>query len=41
LLLPLGRPGAGGTVPGAALSVEPARDTAGPPRGRMLAHLML
>jgi hypothetical protein len=34
-------PKIGGTVLGAALTVEPDADTAAGPRGKTLAHLML
>jgi len=34
-------PETGGEVMGAALTMEPVVDTAGPPRGKKLAHLML
>ncbi|MGH7510796.1 MAG: hypothetical protein ACREMZ_15185 [Gemmatimonadales bacterium] len=36
-----GMPEGGGTVLGAALTVEPIEATAGPPQGEELAHLML
>jgi anti-sigma-K factor RskA len=36
-----GMPEGGGTVLGAALTVEPMESTAGPPRGKELAHVML
>jgi hypothetical protein len=40
-LLTLSMPKEGGTVLGAALTVEPVGATSGPPQGQMLAHLML
>ena len=40
-VLTMGMPKEGGNVLGAALSVEPAGATTGPPRGQLLAHLML
>lgn len=36
-----GMPEGGGTVMGAALTMEPLQSTAGPPQGKELAHLML
>jgi hypothetical protein len=40
-ILTLGMPKEGGNVLGAALTVEPANVTSGPPQGQQLAHLML
>jgi len=40
-VLTMGMPKEGGNVLGAALTVEPADATNGPPQGRELAHLML
>ena len=40
-VLTVGMPSEGGNVLGAALSVEPANVTSGPPQGEVLAHLML
>ncbi len=40
-VLTMGMPAGGGNVLGAALTVEPADATTGPPQGRELAHLML
>jgi len=40
-VLTMGMPKEGGNVLGAALSVEPAGATTGPPQGQLLAHLML
>jgi hypothetical protein len=41
VLFTTGMPAEGGEVMGAALTIEPVTATAGPPRGRELAHLML
>ena len=40
-VLTMGMPKEGGNVLGAALTVEPAGATTGPPQGQVLAHLML
>ncbi len=40
-VLTMGMPKEGGKVLGAALTVEPAGATSGPPQGQVLAHLML
>lgn len=40
-VMTMGMPSQGGNVLGAALSVEPAGVTTGPPQGEVLAHLML
>lgn len=40
-VMTMGMPKEGGNVLGAALSVEPAGVTTGPPQGEVLAHLML
>lgn len=40
-VLTMGMPKEGGNVLGAALTVEPVGATTGPPRGQVLAHLML
>lgn len=41
MMFTTGMPERGGTVMGAALTVEPAGSDDGPPRGKQLAHLML
>ena len=40
-VMTMGMPKEGGNVLGAALTVEPAGDSSGPPQGQVLAHLML
>lgn len=40
-VMTMGMPKEGGNVLGAALTVEPAGATSGPPQGQVLAHLML
>jgi len=40
-VMTMGMPKEGGNVLGAALTVEPAGTSSGPPRGQVLAHLML
>lgn len=40
-VMTMGMPKEGGNVLGAALTVEPAGTTSGPPKGQVLAHLML
>lgn len=41
MMFTTGMPETGGTVLGAALTIEPRQATTGPPQGRTLAHLML